>query len=744
KPPSSQAGAGAPLGAHVRWLWPFPRPAASLALAHVLRTIEGMDAGTQTRPAPAPPEVLQARVEELVAENGRLRAEVDRWREERAEEAELGEKGAAEYAAELARLKAGVEGLRSELRGRLKEEEARRWEAAVAEAKRALHDQQAEAARAGRELTAAKAGLELLRRGGAEHAGSAEGDEVRASLERAERHVQGAGCALAEAVRCLAAGPQARGALRTSSQRLLLQLADASLAAQAAITSMSESAQVASRSGYLTSLDELLPPPSEDLAVLREESAKELPRMIEEFSPGKAEELKLRRLGEGFRERSAGFVDAMVHQQAWPRDAAEVVYQLSYNVFSVPLAAALQARDRRYAASTHLLHRLVCEHVSRRRAAASGAAPRLYRNLTGQTSLVSGDPAWAALQRPADATGFRGLVCGAVVTGSNHPCDVTPAGMAPKLGEEHQPQDSDVVCFESSDPDASGNLHSAVMLSDHLGLFPPHTLFRVKKVLGPPFDAFVDGGTTVSVNQRCFVVAPTFRPAAGGVDEAGSKLTGSVATLSYGSLKDYVAGPGSLADKPVLTMEMEFGRAQTWTDWKGVSYSLQECWQYVCGPAEERDGCTPGTRDRGNSGVTPSGFRDRISGRSRTAGARAGAGTSRSYALLTHEEVLAVRLYSGPAYDPLNRFLRQASLLYGESRQLCSGRGVHVRGNCRPPAPRGAEAGRRRDSGGERQAVVPRRPRGPAQGVLDPFSEWHDLRHGHCVHEHEQKRADAH
>jgi len=142
-------------------------------------------------------------------------------------------------------------------------------------------------------------------------------------------------------------------------------------------------------------------------------------------------------------------------------------------------------------------------------------------------------------------------------------------------------------------------------------------------------------------------------------------------TLSYGDRSAYIVGVQDLIQKPPLTMLQEFSRDLSWKDWKGVRYSLRECWQYVTGPASRKEGCTPGTRDANNNKKAPETFRDEANHHiieRRTSGL--GNNLPESYALLTLDEVLAVRLYSGPAYQVLNGFLRQVSHLSGDFRKV--------------------------------------------------------------------------
>lgn len=85
----------------------------------------------------------------------------------------------------------------------------------------------------------------------------------------------------------------------------------------------------------------------------------------------------------------------------------------------------------------------------------------------------------------------------------------------------------------------------------------------------------------------------------------------------------------------VFSMEYEFSRPFfKWTDWKGVHYNLRNEWKYVTGPAETRQGCTPGVRDEHTNGLTPEAFLNRVN--------EGKADDCR----LTLDEVLAIRLYS--------------------------------------------------------------------------------------------------
>lgn len=146
-------------------------------------------------------------------------------------------------------------------------------------------------------------------------------------------------------------------------------------------------------------------------------------------------------------------------------------------------------------------------------------------------------------------------------------------------------------------------------------------------------------------------------------------MSGPPMALQYASRTTYARGMQDILLNPVLTMAQEFARDYTWTDRRGVSYNLQNEWKYVDGPARRLEKCTPGTRDENNDNKTPEDFlkeeNELIEERRKNG---CDGGLPESYATLTRDEVLAVRLYTGPVYEPLNTFLRQISTLGGDYR----------------------------------------------------------------------------
>ena len=133
-------------------------------------------------------------------------------------------------------------------------------------------------------------------------------------------------------------------------------------------------------------------------------------------------------------------------------------------------------------------------------------------------------------------------------------------------------------------------------------------------------------------------------------DAARGKFGDRTIMLTYLDRRAYTRGTEELTHGLAHTMEDEWCRATTkWVDWKGVEYTGSGCWQYVTGPATPAD-CTPGRRDAANAGMLPADFVERAN----AFVASREALLARPLQRLTEEEVLAVRLYTGPAYQPIN------------------------------------------------------------------------------------------
>ena len=358
----------------------------------------------------------------------------------------------------------------------------------------------------------------------------------------------------------------------------------------------------------------------------------------------------------------------------WPRERAELLrlLMLGRNAF----AKALSERDGRYAASTYALSEALFAQRGAQRHRPAGRF--YYRHVEDPTraitthahSLAEDDAAWRSLETP-DATGFRGLTCRSALSVDGGADAFVIDGFCDVKGSPAA--ESDVVCFESAPDDALG-AHAPVPTGEHIAVFPPNTLFRLKRV-DEPGSWEAPGG--LRPRRRLLVVSATYQKPRSALSSRnhGGKMCESVVTLQYGNRDAFVRGLDDILARPALTMAQEFARDHTWTDWKGGAYSLREEWAYVSGAAVATPGCTPGTRDADNGGKTPVDFMEEVNAhirRRREQAEQRGGGAKplllEKDAFLTLDEVLAIRLYSGPSYQPINTFLRSVSTLRGDAR----------------------------------------------------------------------------
>ena len=111
----------------------------------------------------------------------------------------------------------------------------------------------------------------------------------------------------------------------------------------------------------------------------------------------------------------------------------------------------------------------------------------------------------------------------------------------------------------------------------------------------------------------------------------------------------------------------EWARNDKWVNWKGVEFSGWKEFKYVTGVAvDDLDENQKSKRDKGHEGWTVDKFCTCIDGFVRTKARNKGKWDAQ---LLEREEVLAIRLYTGPAYQPINDFLREVSKLGPEWRR---------------------------------------------------------------------------
>mmetsp|Transcript_18409 Transcript_18409/g.27975 ORF Transcript_18409/g.27975 Transcript_18409/m.27975 type:complete len:774 (+) Transcript_18409:71-2392(+) len=346
------------------------------------------------------------------------------------------------------------------------------------------------------------------------------------------------------------------------------------------------------------------------------------------------------------------------------------------------ISEAMQKGDRKFAASTYTICEVFSRLCHQQEEEGNNYAPLLlFRPLTGGlNSLSYFDSEWLDIEKP-DTRGFRGYCSLAAIRAdaSSHRFSEDGMNLWSVKNKRLEVVDSPVVGFLSS-PENEEGYHAAIMFSkatggndDKLkGYFPPNCLFRVKEIREGGFAAPGD----IWVKQKLIIVTATFRspyPKRSETMLVSNKLCGSVTTLSYGNREVYVDGLDKLIpSKPLLTMSQEFERDYSWRDWHGVQYDIRKEWEYVNGISEEKTNCVSGVRDRGDhANLSPQNFLNRVN--DRIASRREiglGIGLNDRDAFLSMDEVLSVRLYSGPAYLPINTFLREISACSGEYRRI--------------------------------------------------------------------------
>lgn len=114
-------------------------------------------------------------------------------------------------------------------------------------------------------------------------------------------------------------------------------------------------------------------------------------------------------------------------------------------------------------------------------------------------------------------------------------------------------------------------------------------------------------------------------------------------------------------------MAQEWLRGDSWTARNGQSFSSAEEYGYVEGPASLGKSFA-GTRDEANVGMTPDDFVARMNGFIEKRAALKGIPLNDD-TLLNREEVIGLRLYTGPAFQPLNNWLRNVGKLEAGLRE---------------------------------------------------------------------------
>jgi hypothetical protein len=482
-----------------------------------------------------------------------------------------------------------------------------------------------------------------------------------------------------------------QAALVGSLRVFLLANAAAEDQAQKALLKLVNAGVPTSRQGYLQTLPEAFPRP----ALCREEAAKQLAlewtRMCLEYTQHTNKNdapANYEAAIEQYQEQIDFRVGA-----GWLYEHAKN-YALLSSVFARgTMARALEKKDKRFATSAYALadalnSRVKVQFETGKFESGEDHAGRYYRNLTGYGSLALDYPKWKDLENP-DATGFTGLTTCAFLCPSRKTENFDANGWKAQVKHgEFESVDSDIVAFDSREPDDHG-FHHGINIGDkqNFAAYPPYTLFRLQTIFEPGhWTAPGPAGLRLRPKCRLLLVSATYRfPDERDDGDQSHKLCENSTTLNYGSRFTFIQGLTDILGQPTLTMEQEWNRSTRWTDRNGNEFWSVSEWKYVNGPAEPAD-CmaTVGQiRDEHNAGKRPEDFMDvvnrdiknhfRVKKDVATAlGLRTHRFTSKwreEFHLLTLDEVLAVRLYTGPGYQPINDFLRQISHLSGHMRR---------------------------------------------------------------------------
>jgi hypothetical protein len=170
---------------------------------------------------------------------------------------------------------------------------------------------------------------------------------------------------------------------------------------------------------------------------------------------------------------------------------------------------------------------------------------------------------------------------------------------------------------------------------------------------------------TFRINQKLITVRPTYLLPANKQQAdsttGASKFAGDRAFLSYGNTRDAVRGMEDITSSPAMTIEQEFARNDKWKDWQGQEFSAWGEWAYVINPLVQTSGGSGhGARDPRRPGWTIEQFVERANEYIRKQ-AQTLCLDEHEIPVLTLPEVIAIRLYTGPAYQPLNSFLREVA-----------------------------------------------------------------------------------
>jgi hypothetical protein len=397
--------------------------------------------------------------------------------------------------------------------------------------------------------------------------------------------------------------------------------------------------------------------------------------------------------------------------------------------YAVGRALESHPTDVCYAALTHITYDAIarnCKDQNKHR-----LANACFRHMSDpfKTGLADTDERWRTVDSISDEHGFFGFTTYAPLK-MRQPCDrfFSSEGLRVKdpskaQHEEYNPVDCPVVKFVSKMPTGGGSLlHSALWVGGDDWVLPPLTLLTVIKITRKEKGFNYLGKR---IHQKLITVMPTFMLPAhisqrDTFETEPHRFASHRTFLTFGNLRDVVTSVEDIVAHPVLTMKQEWlDFDRHWTK-EGAEYSARIEWQYVDGRAKEgartkqyvngaaKEGKVAkenGTakegahahakfhrRDAKHGGMTVEDFmreaNEYIKRERATLNDRQRAKTTEMYRpahspdeqeqdvdekwLLTRDETLALRLYSGPAFQPINFFLREVGKLGSDWRQRIS------------------------------------------------------------------------
>ena len=428
-------------------------------------------------------------------------------------------------------------------------------------------------------------------------------------------------------------------------------------------------------------------------------------------------------------------------ERGWFEEDAMAHVALS-GVCDIALAASIRRHSPSFAASVHALYNALA-----RASSLETELPKpcycLINNGRGGGLAVDVDEQFAALSIP-DANGFRGFSCAGEIYAYGDgaldkmfPGDGRPPRVkVMKHGVEYYlevPEGgrTDVIAIIPKMPDESGRLHSPVHTTKDGYRVPPNSLVTFKRYHKPGEWVAANG---VRPRCGCYDVTVTFHPPKMGAPalqraetSGNNKMTAAAQTLNYADRRTYARGLRELEGPLSLTMEQEWLRDERWKAHDGSHFSAALEYAYARGtagqvPRSRSVGEPPistegfldtfaGRRDELNAGVTLQDFVERANAYVHERAAIEGLPVEPSLHLLDREEVLSLRLYTGPGYQVINNFLREMGKLSESMRarlarapeltyaqtvvELCSAirKLARVNPNLRPAARRKGEEG---------------------------------------------------